>query len=218
MQDQPQIAALYAALVKAQGDFLPITKNRDGQKGNRNFKYADLEELIRATRPALTSNSLAVMQPIRTTEGGGQELVTMLVHESGATVQAAIRLSGDYTSMQDYGAGITFLRRYAYQAILCISADDDLDNGDGGTSSPTQKAEPQHASSTSSTEARETPKTCDPAWFTSQLPGWTAAVAQRKSTPERIISLVESRAKLTEAQRKTIMELKPAHIEGEQQE
>ena len=60
-QNNDSKADLYAALVKAQGEFQPIVKNRDGQSGHRTFKYADLDELIQKTRPALVANGLAVM-------------------------------------------------------------------------------------------------------------------------------------------------------------
>lgn len=194
-------AGLYTALAKAQAGFQAIGKNREGQDGNRKFKYADLDELIQKTRPALAENGLCVIQLIRSRPEGGQELVTILAHETGATIESTMKLGGEVESIKQYGALLTFFRRYAYQGILCISADDDLDdNPDAG-----------HG-----TQAGETPRREDgqaefysAADFTKNMPDWRKAVTDKKTTPERIVAMVESKAPLTDDQRAAILALAP---------
>lgn len=135
------MAQLYGALSKAQQSFAPIQRNREGQKGNRTFKYADLDEIIKATRPSLASNGLAVLQPIQSGDHG-DELVTKLVHTGGAVEVSTLRIPMNTADIQSYGAVVTYLRRYAYQAILCISSDEDLDGDDLGQPGDSLVGEP----------------------------------------------------------------------------
>lgn len=120
-------AALYTALAKAQGEFKPIEKNKTvtikpREKPQYTFSYADLEELIAKTRPALTANGLAVSQQLH--EG---KLVTQLLHAEGGLITSEIGVPRADGEPKSYGALLTYLRRYAYSALLCLAADDDLD-------------------------------------------------------------------------------------------
>jgi hypothetical protein len=141
-------AALYAALAKAQGAFAPIAKNRAVQirmkeGGTYRFEYADLEASIAATRPALTVNGLAVVQSIGNTEG--LHLDTVLVHADGGMMYSRVPLpNNDMRDPKAFGAILTYLRRYEYNALLCLAADDDLDeDGTGVEDVPqTRKEEP----------------------------------------------------------------------------
>lgn len=142
-------AELYAALAKAQGEFKPVAKNRAVQirmkeGGTYRFEYADLEALISATRPALAANSLAIVQQVT-----GDELITRLVHGDGDTLTSAMSLPRMGQDPKSYGAALTYLRRYAYSALLCLAADDDLDedgrdiDDKGGKPEPEKKATPR---------------------------------------------------------------------------
>lgn len=128
--DQPNLGQLYGALAKAQAGFKPLAKNRDVEitmksGGKFKFRYADLEAVIAATRPSLAENGLAVIQ-----RADGGNLVSILAHESGGTIESTIRLPEPMGEIKNYGAAITYIRRYAYCALLCVAADDDLDQGD----------------------------------------------------------------------------------------
>ena len=64
MNKSETIGALAASLAKAQGEFTAIAKNRLVEitmktGGKFKFKYADLDAIIEATRPALSKNGLA---------------------------------------------------------------------------------------------------------------------------------------------------------------
>ena len=125
----PEIAALYGALAKAQGEFLPIVKNRSVEiqmktGGKYKFRYADLEEITSKTRPALSKHGLAVTQLL-----SGGSLTTMLMHESGGCIQSVIDIpgAGGFQDPKNMGAMVSYLRRYAKSAILDVAADDDLD-------------------------------------------------------------------------------------------
>lgn len=121
------LPALYAALAKAQGEFQKVMKNRSVQikmtsGGSFKFDYADLDQLISCTRPALSRHGLAVIQIIA--EG---ELRTSLVHASGGCVTSAMKLPSMGQDPKAFGAAISYERRYSYSALLCLAADDDLE-------------------------------------------------------------------------------------------
>jgi len=124
-----QQAALHAALAKAQGEFLPICKNRtatnfDPDGRPYQFRYADLEEVNRATRPALSVNGLSTTQFMR-----AGCLVTQLLHCDGGIIESETKLPAPdhYSHEKLYGAAISYYRRYDVTILLQVAADDDLD-------------------------------------------------------------------------------------------
>jgi hypothetical protein len=131
-------AELHAALAKAQGEFPPIVKNRTvkifSKKMGRefSFRYADLEEIITKTRPALSKHGLAVMQMVETDDQGAMVLHTVLTHAAGESVAGTFVLppANSFDDPKSLGAYISYIRRYALSAALCIAADDDLDEAD----------------------------------------------------------------------------------------
>lgn len=131
-------AALYGALAKAQGEFLPLAKNRNVEitmksGGKYRFRYADLEAVLSSTRAALAKNGLSTIQVIEQVEGLPM-LKTVLAHESGGTISSYLQLPrNDGGDIKNYGAAITYLRRYALTSMLCVAADDDLDESDEDT-------------------------------------------------------------------------------------
>jgi hypothetical protein len=132
-------ADLYCAFAKAQGAFPAIPKNRTvkittTKGGAFEFRYADLEGIISATRPALVANGLVLFQTTRMLETGVTLLVTTLAHSSGDSIVSEYELqpAEKFLDTKQFGATITYLRRYAVSAILGVAADDDLDQDGRG--------------------------------------------------------------------------------------
>lgn len=130
---EPQGAKeLVAALVKAQGEFVPIEKNASvsypvSRGPAVEFRYADLSAVIDATRPALVKNGLAVSQCfVASTHDGGMFLETKLMHTGGGEIRSLFPLPKT-VRMQETGSAITYARRYALCAILGVVADPDDD-------------------------------------------------------------------------------------------
>jgi len=145
MQKSESIAALAASLAKAQGEFTAIAKNRNVKitmksGGEFKFKYADLDAIIESTRPALSKNGLAIIQPII-----DDKLLTIITHSSGEFIESSMPLPARIgEDPKQYGAHISYLRRYAYQSLVCVMADDDLDsNGDDLPKQPIHKTQQQ---------------------------------------------------------------------------
>lgn len=134
-----QMAALYAALAAAQAKFQPITKNREvmitmKSGGRYKFRYADLDEINLRTRPALTENGLAVMQIVSSEPNGATFIETRLTHKDGGAVSARLDIKGprEYPDPKEFGAVVTYLRRYQITPLLGVAADDDLDQDGKG--------------------------------------------------------------------------------------
>lgn len=135
-------ANLYAALAAAQGEFQPIEKNRSVTIRPRegapySFRYADLEEIISKTRPALTKHKLALFQSLDVS-GNDARLVCTLAHAEGAVIQSAISIAHPHSMKEpkQFGALVSYYRRYMVTSILGVAADDDLDE-DGQEGQPT---------------------------------------------------------------------------------
>lgn len=218
-----QLAALYCALAKAQGEFQPIEKNRSvtidikndqRQKiGQYQFRYADLEEITAKTRPALSKNGLATIQPIGPAKhGSGIALFTQLIHENGGMLISELAVTTGHRDIKSMGAEISYLRRYAKSAMLDIAADDDMDEQNAQQSPDGDAPEPeQRAGQVTRSPA---PATNDNDGFYSEqkfeqcLPGWIAAMNKGR-TADQIIKTATTKLKLTDAQANKIRENEP---------
>lgn len=134
MSDDTKMIALYAALATAQGNFRPIVKNRSVQVrmksgGTYAFRYADLEEITSATRPALAAAGLSVLHPLQTEDNGKTYMQTILAHKDGGVIASRVELPAptSYNDPKEFGAASSYLRRYAVSSLLGLAADDDLD-------------------------------------------------------------------------------------------
>ena len=129
---------LYAALAKAQASFAKVRKTHavtvSPSKGRAyTYKYADLESILDAVRPALNAAGIYLYQHV-TNRNSAVSCTTILTHESGEQLaggEISIPISsGGMNSAQSLGSAITYARRYSLSAALGISADDD-DDGRG---------------------------------------------------------------------------------------
>lgn len=140
MNKSEQINELLAALCKAQAEMRTAGKTSD----NPFFKskYADFNEIVKASRPALTNNGLSVMQIIRGTEDT-QVMETVLGHSSGQYVVSEMKIAPLKADVQSLGSYLTYLKRYSYAAIVgvCISDEDD----DGEAAVQEERKQPMQA-------------------------------------------------------------------------
>lgn len=126
---------IISALVKAQGKFPVIKKNKVGQKGNIKHAYADLAEIFSETQAICAENGLChsflIVPKVETVSSS--ELQTILMHTSGQTLISRYDL-GNLGAMDDKNAGIaiSYAKRYSLKAILGVEeADDPTDDGWG---------------------------------------------------------------------------------------
>ncbi len=131
----PGIAALSAALAKAQGEI----KNPAFDKANPHFRnrYASLASCLDAVRVPLSKNGLAIMQVITTPAPDWVTVTTILTHSSGEWISADFGAKAQ-AQIQQVGATVTYLRRYALSSVLGIVGDDD-DDGESDQQSKSQR-------------------------------------------------------------------------------
>lgn len=139
-----QINELAAALAAAQGSFLPIKKSKnvevsgttkDGKPYRYKYAYAPLDEILNATRPALSANGLAIIQTTKE-DSGGTLLETSLIHSSGQWYKSYKGL-GRWDKPQEFGGSLTYYRRYEISTILGVSSEED-DDANGVTGNEAQ--------------------------------------------------------------------------------
>lgn len=127
----PFIHDLALCLSKAQSEFLPISKSKTAEVvmksgGKYTYSYADLADVIEATRPALTKHGLCLTHLMAQEPGRGYLLRTMLIHQSGQWIMSVYQLPGGKTP-QELGSEITYARRYSVSSMLGVAAEDDDD-------------------------------------------------------------------------------------------
>lgn len=132
MADLDKQAALFAALAKAQGEFAPVTRDREVEVtmkagGKYTFSYATLAGAIEITRPVLAENGLAVAQLLTSTSDGRPAIETMILHADGGSITGLIPIKTDGLDPQGVGSLVTYTRRYAYFGALGIAPVDDDD-------------------------------------------------------------------------------------------
>lgn len=114
-----------AALAKAQAEMGKAIK----ESANPAFrsKYADLGNVMDACLPALNKHNIAVIQPI-VSDMDGRFVKTILIHESGETLECAVPLIVGKNDMQGLGSAITYGRRYGLMSMAGIAPEDDDGN------------------------------------------------------------------------------------------
>lgn len=144
------------------GALFDFTKNyqspaKDSKVDGRNYKYLSLNGLLDHIRLPLLEVGLLIKQDL-----AGATIVTSLYHASGQYMKSVFhipaltdkRLGND---AQNLGAAITYARRYAINAVLGISTEEDPDgnknNQNKHKQQPTQR--PQSTPPTAIEQPRE---------------------------------------------------------------
>lgn len=121
---------IYAALAAAQAEFKTVVKNCVNPAFNS--KYADLQSILDATRPALNRHGLFLFQRVASSKDG-VSVETCVSHSSGETLSSGVLflpVISPKNPAQGFGSAETYARRYSLSAFLGVSADED-DDGNG---------------------------------------------------------------------------------------
>jgi len=128
------ISNLAMALVKLQGELKPAIFN--AKNPFLKNRYANLASVVEASRPLLQKYGLAITQfPVDTSDWGGGKsqvgITTILIHESGEFIQESCVIPVEdekgVNLSQVAGKNITYLRRYAWAAVLGMVSEEDTD-------------------------------------------------------------------------------------------
>lgn len=126
-----QINEIALALSKAQGELESAKKGEQGY----GYKYSDLATVIETAKPILSKNGLAVVQLVGEQNEKSISLTTILTHSSGQYFRShsslpVVEMKG-CNAAQCGGATLSYLRRYAYQAITGMASEDNDANSNG---------------------------------------------------------------------------------------
>jgi hypothetical protein len=124
-------STIYAAISAAQSAIEPIVKGRKADiksaKGSFSYTYADLASVLEAVMPVLGAHGIAVTQSTNVRDNGAFVLTTSLWQTNGDGVVEGDYLiqARDMNDPQAIGSAVTFARRYALIAMLCLATEDD---------------------------------------------------------------------------------------------
>jgi hypothetical protein len=126
-----------AALSKAQGEFPRINVNQE----NPFFKsgFADLNNIVRSMRPALSKYNLALTQQTKILTDGTSILVTRLRHASGQWIESRVRIIPPKNDMQSYASTLSYMKRHSIMALLNLTIDSDYADDDAEVAMVSQR-------------------------------------------------------------------------------
>lgn len=124
---------LAKALAKAQGEFGPVEKDSEAQYG----RFASLKSMRKATAAALAANNLSISQEYSVIEDK-LYLVTVLSHMTDQWTSSVVPIK-EAPNPQQTTAYMTYMKRAAYSAMLCLAAEDD-DDGEGANAAAAHHA------------------------------------------------------------------------------
>ena len=141
LETSETVDSLFGALAKAQGMFDQPKKTHENPFFHS--KYADLADIISATRPGLVANELCIIQGAVAGDGGVVVVPTRLAHSSGQWLQFDVTLPTGKGDAQAIGSAITYARRYGWSAVTGVASeeDDDGNSASGGGSATTRPAQ-----------------------------------------------------------------------------
>ena len=141
----PSTGKIALALAKAQGQMTGAKK--DASNSHFRSKYATLEAVIDAVRPALSAHGIAFVQRIETS-GTTATCYTTLYHESGESLDSGpMSAEAKGKGAQEIGSATTYLRRYQLMAMAGIAPeDDDGETAQGRPPQQGQQTQPQQDS------------------------------------------------------------------------
>lgn len=126
MNKSDSITTISKALIEFQAKMVRVPK--DSINPHFRNKYASLSQIIENVQKPLAECGLTIVQ----LPAGDHELETILLHTSGEFIAETYRMTPQRDDPQGLGSAITYQRRYALGAILCLNIDED-DDGEAAT-------------------------------------------------------------------------------------
>lgn len=173
-ENKTPMAQLYTALAAVQGELRDPARTQSGQvRGNRNYKYAGLADVLNSLRPVLHLRGLCFTQGVDVS-GDRVVLRTRVFHSGGGEIVSNFPLEWG-GSPQDKGSELTYAKRYSLEAMFGITATDD-DDADRATRSHHERRSapeepPRHLGGRETEEQKKSRQDGhDPSWTKDQAP------------------------------------------------
>ena len=149
---------LVQALFEVMCDVENAKASRSGQEGNRNYKYADLNDNLAQVKPVCRAHDVLLLQGV----GGDSQCViveTCLTHiKTGQWVRSTVSGTPQSDGLKAHGSCISYLRRYGLQPMFNMFAEDDVDQ----QSTPKQTFKSPRAAQDKKPAAKPTGKASQP--------------------------------------------------------
>ena len=128
---------LAEALLAVQREMPVIGKDKEGF----GYRYATLAKIISKVTPIMNRHGLVFMQPLDNVNGEAA-IRTVILHLSGERQESVFPLHkagmAKVNDAQQFGAAITYARRYGLVSALCVPVDDEDDDAACLTESPAE--------------------------------------------------------------------------------
>ena len=133
MRTSEKVDLITKALLEFQGQVEPPVKNQEADTGKFKYEYADLPSLLAHCKCALIKNGL-----VFTSVG----LTSRILHLSGQWIEGDFPCEIHGLSAQQVGSVETYGRRYSFQGLLGICAEEDDDAAKAQPKVPAAPAKP----------------------------------------------------------------------------
>ncbi len=120
MKHSEKFGEVVKALCKAKGEFGAFLKSKEVSYNNVSFKYAPFEDIVASISGELSENELIFVQ-----SDEGKHLKSTLMHSSDQWIQNEVEIVFSQGKATDYGAALTYAKRYGLTSLLGIAAEDD---------------------------------------------------------------------------------------------
>lgn len=141
MKCSDSINEIAKALAAAQAEFLPIVKTLTGKiTATSEYKYAPLDAVLDATRPALNKHGISLVQPSERDDKYAV-VTTRLIHASGQWIESSLAMPCENLSPQKIGIAITYARRYGLSSLIGVASEFDDDAQDERPATPARREE-----------------------------------------------------------------------------
>lgn len=134
MNHSEQLNELFSSLAKAQGE-MPMAM-MTGYNPHFRSNFADMPDLVRASRPALSKYGLSVSQVDWVDDNGKYFLKTILGHSSGQWIESLMAITPTKSDIQGIMSYRSYVKRYAYGSIVGVVATDEPDDDGNAASEP----------------------------------------------------------------------------------
>lgn len=132
-EKKTEIPTLYIALAQLGKKIKNPKRSKEVEVKYKNsdkkykFKYAPLDKIFEEIRPILAELDLSFYQTVDR-EDGNNWMSTVITHKCGESIKSKIPIPGKTPEkLQDYGAMLSYLKRYGFCAALGIASEDDND-------------------------------------------------------------------------------------------
>ena len=197
------------AMARFKENTIKVTRSATVKQGPMTgTQYARLSDFVGATAEPLANSGLSISWKITKDEPQLIEVACIVRHVDGHEEERRMSgppdQSGAKNAIQARASTVSYLEKYTLKMALGLAEEDDDDDGQRGASGDETPRKPP---AQTPPPAAEKPDYGAEA-FDRNFPKWVEAIKSGKKNHGQIITMAETRGKLTDEQKKLIREVK----------